>query len=58
MLLLPSLLTENNFWTSEQQLVTTNWQKLFFLSLYNESDEPDVNDILLSWEQAQIRSLA
>jgi hypothetical protein len=25
MLLLPSLMTKNNLWTSEQRLLTTNW---------------------------------
>ena len=52
MLLLLSLMTENNFWTSEQRLLTTNWQKHFFH--FNEYDEPNMKDILLSREQAQI----
>jgi hypothetical protein len=29
-LLLPSLMTENIFWTSEQWLLTKNWQMVFF----------------------------
>ena len=29
-LLLPSLMTENNFWTSELRLLTTDWQNPFF----------------------------
>jgi hypothetical protein len=44
-------MTENN-WTSELQLLTPIWQNPVFS--FNESDEPDVNDILLSREQAQI----
>ena len=32
MLLLLSLMTENNFWTSEQWLLTTNWKKHFPLT--------------------------
>ena len=45
-------MTENNFWKSEQRLLTMNQQKPFFP--FNESDEPDVNAILLCWEQAKI----
>ena len=32
MLLLPSLMTENNSWTSAQRLLTTSWKKLFPLA--------------------------
>jgi hypothetical protein len=32
MLLLPSLMTENNILTSEQRLLTTNWKELFPLT--------------------------
>ena len=32
MLLLPSLMTENNFWTSEKRLLTVDWKKLFPLT--------------------------
>ena len=52
MLPLPSLMTENNFWTSGLRLFTTDWQNLFFS--FNESDKPYANDILLSREQTQI----
>jgi hypothetical protein len=50
MLLLPSIMTENNFWTSGLRLLTTDWQILFFS--FNETDETDANNILLSQEQA------
>jgi hypothetical protein len=32
MLLLPSVKTKNNFWTSEQRLLTADWKKLFPLT--------------------------
>ena len=45
-LMLPSLMTEKSFWTSEQRLLTSNWTKIFF---FNES-----KDLLLYGEQIQI----
>ena len=45
MLLLPSVMTKNNFWTPEKRLLTTD--------SITESDEMD---ILLSLEQAQIHA--
>ena len=45
-------MTKNNFWASELQLLTTYWQNPLFF--FYESDNLDVNDILLSQEQAQI----
>jgi hypothetical protein len=38
------------FWTSELRLLTTDWHNDFFP--FNKSD---VNDILLSWEQARFQ---
>jgi hypothetical protein len=50
MLQLPSLMTENSFWSPQQRLLTSNRTKIF---VFNESN---VKDILVYQDKAQIPS--
>ena len=52
MLLLPSLMTENKLLDIRTAITHHELAEAFFS--FNESDEPDLKDILLSWEQFKI----